>query len=821
MAQVLGLKIKGLYTSPNPFSEVPEGALAVANNVVIDEDSIAKSRRGFGRYGTTLSASLIENLFEYRNRLLAWLANGTLYYDSNGSGTWVAYSGTYAVPESGVRIRSVQANRNFYFTTSTGVQKLDSLTGTVTVAGGIKALGGSGTTTGSAGWLPNNSNVAYRIVWKTEDANQNEILGAPSGRIVVSNNAGGARDVQLTFAVPSGVTTDYSYQIYRSPNSGSLATEPSDEMQLVYEAKYVSGTSITVTDSTPDALKGQTLYTSPSQEGIALSNEPPPFCKDLTAFKGSLFAANTRNKQRLFLTMLGVGAGAVTIGTTVTIAGVTYTGESAEDPSANEFLVGSTGDPADDIEITAQSLVRVINASASNTTVYAYYTSGFASLPGQMLIEERSIGGGTFSATSNAGSAFSPALPTSGTSVSSENDEALNGVSFSKPEQPEAWPIPYFFRIGSADAPIRRILPLRDSLFVLKDDGIFRIVGEDPGSYRVSLFDNTTTIRAPESAVVLNNQIFMFSDQGVAAVSESGVQILSRPIEQDLLRLSSSVYANFQTATYGVSYESERKYILWTVTNPADTAATQAFVYNLFTQTWTTWTHREEQFAGRVLTSDNKLYLSTNDTVVWQERKDYQLTDYADDSFAVTVTGVSGTAVSLSSTTGLAEGWLIEQGSLQGIISSVDSATQVTLVQAVSFANGAATAFEPITNIIEFTPLFQGNPGVLKHYREITTFFRDARFDEIELGFANNFVSSTLWVEIEPEGTGVWGNFPWGSVAWGGGLGEAQGIRTFVPANRQRSLWLKYSIRLSRPFNSFSVQGLSLVYEQTDTRFRG
>ena len=37
---------------------------------------------------------------------------------------------------------------------------------------------------------------------------------------------------------------------------------------------------------------------------------------------------------------------------------------------------------------------------------------------------------------------------------------------------------------------IIRIVPLRDSLFIIKEDGVYRIIGEDPTSLRISLFDN-------------------------------------------------------------------------------------------------------------------------------------------------------------------------------------------------------------------------------------------------------------------------------------------------------------------------------------------
>ena len=86
MSQKLRLKIKGLYTHPNPLSEVPDGALAAATNLVIDRESIAESRRGNKQYGSPLTD--VAKLMVYRDTLLAH-AGSSLYRDSDNMGTWV------------------------------------------------------------------------------------------------------------------------------------------------------------------------------------------------------------------------------------------------------------------------------------------------------------------------------------------------------------------------------------------------------------------------------------------------------------------------------------------------------------------------------------------------------------------------------------------------------------------------------------------------------------------------------------------------------------------------------------------------------------
>ena len=141
MGQTLNLKIKGLYLDPNELSEVPEGALSVADNIVIDKDSVAESRRGQRAYGNTLNLVGVESLFEYRRTPIISY-DEKLAYDSDGEGGWLDYAGTFEQPDAGFKLRSFSSNRTFYVTTSEGVRKLDAIDGVFRQAGAIKALDG-------------------------------------------------------------------------------------------------------------------------------------------------------------------------------------------------------------------------------------------------------------------------------------------------------------------------------------------------------------------------------------------------------------------------------------------------------------------------------------------------------------------------------------------------------------------------------------------------------------------------------------------------------------------------------------------------------
>jgi len=828
MPQELKLKIKGLYLHANPLSEVPEGALGVANNIVIDRESVAECRRGLKQYGTVLSVGtgIINKYFNYQDKIIVHY-DDKLAYDSDNAGTWSAYSGTYNVPDTGYRIRSVEANKSLYFSTSAGVKKLDSVTSTPASSGMYKAIDGNGSTTGGSGFLPIDSNVAYRIIWGITDANNYIVFGAPSQRIIVTNAAGAAttKDTSLTFTIPSGITTSNFYQIYRSPYTATDAIEPSDEMQLVIEdfptAGEIAAGTITVTDSTPETLKGAFLYTSPTQEGIAQANDPPPFCKDMTVFRDYVFFANTRQKHRLYLTMINAGFIA---NDTVTIAGTLYTAKAVENITNKEFQLYSGGTPAENIEDTCYSLIRVINRNTTNTTVYAHYLSGYDDLPGKILIEERATGGSSFAAiasTAGVGALFSPALPTSGTDISSTNDEKLHRIHISKFKQPEAAPLLQFLDCGSADEPIQRILALRDAVFVLKEDGVFRIGGDDINTFRVTQFDNTIKLLASESAVVFNNQIYCFTDQGVVSISDTGVQVVSRQIEKTLLELTS--YTNFSSATFGVGYEGDRKYILYTVSSSGDSYPTQAFVYNTATTSWTRWTN--SACAGIVNSRDNKLYLGhPTDDYTRQERKTYTLADYADEEYAVNITGSSGTTVSLSDTSNCVAGQTLLQTSLETVIVSVDSATDITVVDNFVWSAGAAVVYNPILVQLEFVPITGQNPGMMKHFMETTFFFSDAGFNSINIGYATNFDPNVTYTYTSLTAVAYrpWGEFGWGdpTVPWGGTVGGFQPIRTLIPREYRKALWLFIRLKLEQAFRNIKFDGVSILMDAISTRFK-
>lgn len=220
------------------------------------------------------------------------------------------------------------------------------------------------------------------------------------------------------------------------------------------------------------------------------------------------------------------------------------------------------------------------------------------------------------------------ALSRASATLTSENDQRANRVFYSKFQQPEAVPIVNYFDVGSEDAAILRILPLRDSLFVFKEDGLFRISGES-APFALELFDNSFILLAPDSLAVANNVMFGWTTQGIQQLTEGGSFVISRNIDNEILKLQSNNYKNFKTATWGIGYESDNSYLVFTVSKTVDTIATQAFRYSTLTESWTKYA--KTNTCGVINGSNDKMYLGAGDVnFIEEERKSFDRTDFAD-----------------------------------------------------------------------------------------------------------------------------------------------------------------------------------------------
>jgi len=373
---------------------------------------------------------------------------------------------------------------------------------------------------------------------------------------------------------------------------------------------------------------------------------------------------------------------------------------------ANNSLVGDSFDPP----ITPTHFISG-NTAANPSVVTTTAAHGLVSNDSAVIAFSNSTPfiNGIQTVTNLSATTFSVAInvTVAGTSgvlinsdeaVFSDNERKINRIYYSKLNQPEAVPLVNYFDVGSQENQILRIFPLRDSLFVFKEnEGLYRISGET-APFNLALFDSTCNLAAADSVSALNNQIFCWTDSGIQAVSEAGVDTMSRDIDNIILKLASSVYSNFSTVTWGVGYHSDQTYIVYTNSSITDDVATIGYRYNLETGRWTSID--KSTTCGIVNSKDDKFYLGAGDlNYIEQERKSFDRTDYADREWVKTITSNSffdsGERIKLSSVSDTNVGDVLAQEqyvtvyNFNALLAHLDLDSSIGIVPILSISTGA------------------------------------------------------------------------------------------------------------------------------------
>jgi hypothetical protein len=535
------------------------------------------------------------------------------------------------------------------------------------------------------------------------DATTKLTIGNTTSALTYNFTLGVAEVTPITFT--SGTVADYTGDHVR------LYAATLDGANDLTEIAYTFWFDVTGSDSAP-VVSGTDIYVRVPIQGLTTANQVAQKFQEIVNTKIYDFTATVNTAT---VTVTNINVGNVTNATTnapATIGSITQgTGENAATQTVLLVKASSQISAAQAIDITARSLVRVINKQ-SGSAINAYYISNENTLPGRMVFEAKSLSQPTFYVQANntaVGTSFTPDISPQYTTItgntvanptvvttssahglnngdvivitggdvisgvwtitkvsatefsislnaasnggasswsiasfvnSSNNEEKPNRVYYSKANQPESVPLLNYINLGAEDKPIARGMPLRDSLFVFKQDGLYRLSGES-APFVSSLFDSSAILIASDSLSIANNNIYGWFTQGIATVSETGVGIISRPIDNIILKLASSTYPNFSTITWGTGYDSDNSYVVYTNSNPADTYATIGYRFSNLTNSWTSIDRAER--CGKVMSFNDKLYMgdSSRDFIV-EERKSFTRTDYADDE---TITPIQNNSI--------------------------------------------------------------------------------------------------------------------------------------------------------------------------------
>lgn len=477
------------------------------------------------------------------------------------------------------------------------------------------------------------------------------------------------------------------------------------------------------------------------------------------------------------------------------------------------------------LRVTAQGLVKAINRDAASL-VLGNYVSGITDTPGRMRLTADGFTGTIYvrANTAAAGLAFAPVLPdsfVSGNQVKSASDRKPASIFLSKVNEPEAVPLVNELIVGSKNKAILRVLALRDSVIVLKEDGVFKITGDNPLSFTVTPLDNTIITIAANSAARLNNQVYMLTNQGVCIATDTSVEIVSRRIENLIEPIIGQTLIASETAA--VAYDSDRTYRLATIA-PSETTQTIAYVHNTINDTWTSM---DTLFTAGVVGPKDRLFI-VSDGLILRERKDQTKVDYMGQNYGATVVSVASdnlSAVISSTAYAPAAGDCIVKLSvinrfesveaLSGTSYAVQFSTQCNLVAADN-----VHLYERIRSDVTMAPYHAGSVGRTKQFSQLQLRTRTSNIRRISLSFqSQSFGGSeiTTWLDsaITSSGSG-WGDLPFGFFPFGLQEGinniyttqSALPIRILVPRFAQRSSWLKLVMSHAEAGEPMEIQAI-------------
>lgn len=474
---------------------------------------------------------------------------------------------------------------------------------------------------------------------------------------------------------------------------------------------------------------------------------------------------------------------------------------------------------------SAQGLVRAINRDPTDL-IYAIYVSLPDGVPGEMRLDGQGFDGAINlrASSTQAGTAFSPILPTSFGTVFSSGDQQPSAIYMAKISEPEAVPRLQFILIGSSSKKILRIFALKDSIIVIKEDGVYRVTGDfpDPNILGITLIDSTIIGINDNAASLINNQVAFLSNQGACLVTNAGVQLISRRIEDIIQPIVGTTYA--QTLGGSLSYETERLWLLSTV-EPQGTSLGTTYIYNVINGSWTTM---DQTFQTGFIGPADRLYLVTAGNKLLRERKEFTRLDYSGQNYNVTVTSTSANTAIITSTVAVPEeGDILLEGNVIYRIIAVTAlpgnSFQLTFGRAVGLSTGAHILYSGYTSIIEFSPIHGGEVGLSKQFAQFQMHLRYSALTRAVIGFSNNYYgadSETTWSSdtISPTSDGGWGDLPWGLFPWGledtinlqYTSREAPIVRVYVPLFTQRGTYLKPKITHKTAGEPMVIQAVTL-----------
>lgn len=735
----------------------------------------------------------------------------------------------------------------------------------------------------------NGSQVGYRATYRYVDANGNIHRSQPSEKLVVTYTTNASSTavrilVNETPMVVQGTIVElWRTKIAINQNDGSDST--GDECFKIAEVAitgnvnnatgYLVATGVgtpfaSYDDNTPDVpYLNDPLYTNPTTGalnglGIGNANVPPPASFDVFQFKGYTYYANTQEVQRVQVQIIGTGGGGIVDGDTFTVDGVPYMWKDAAPATAGYVFVqiwrtGTAHDKGSIIENLRASAQAAADAICKGNGFYSpffntippnnlevekirAYNLDVNGLPGYIKLERLVPSGAAFSvvAGTGAGRGWAGLLAVGNTS---DSNRQPNGLMQSQYNDPESVPPAFTEVVGHSDSSILRGIPLRDTCLLYKTapDGLWKFTDDGSGNLTIASLDATVNLIAPKTAVFLDNASFALCDKGVLKITDGGApeNISDEKLRLELADLVAHVGADtiFNVA-FGIAYEAEKLYILCLPEGPNATDCTIQYIYNLTTDSWTTWSLPNVQ-SGGVNPLDGKLYLGRNagvsggDAPLWKERKNNTDDDFQDPELTFTWPSTATTDTFVYSGdrralpyNGFAQGdRVVYVKSGHSYLAWVNSVTyagatdETTVVLSTSIPATSGESFtlrKAIQCPFTLLPLVDGDPLFDKQWQDLYLYFRYCVNDRILISYGTNRQQVPNTYPLPGPLDTAWydDDLGWGELPWGGPAQDVI-LKLGLDQAAARSAELTLTVDMSRAGAGWQLSALRVPYLPT------
>lgn len=387
---------------------------------------------------------------------------------------------------------------------------------------------------------------------------------------------------------------------------------------------------------------------------------------------------------------------------------------------------------------------------------------------------------------------------TAATSSAAQADRSR--VMWSKALQPEAVPRLNFQDIGAWREPVLRMVPTRDSLFVLKTDGVWRITGESPETLRVEEFDRTIRLIHRRAADVFDNQVWAWTSNGIVALSEAGTQRMSEPSigvalqdsQDNIITLGVSAPPGGCFITGCINQECVLVGVPSSTSSGSSASAEYVYVYEGKTGAWVRWQPLTGVDWRGAVEHDGDMLLVGEDASLM-----YQDDDRTDAESAVTVTLASATRATIGALAdGEGVGHRVTQDTLVSwLTESLGSAAYTTTA---TLANGAATTAYPMECVVEWNAA--ATSGTMAHWRQMRAQFTSlAQAWRVLFGFTSERVHALAQ---------VYQDFTSPQTEQG-----VTALRMYVTRAQARCARLRPRITIASAGQNWLLNGITLTFE--------